>query len=72
MHRDSILQGLARVAVKKKSGDGREHPVQLELSISARFESRITMTHALRMNAMLVALLATASAINGIIFYNFL
>jgi hypothetical protein len=30
------------------------------------------MTHALTMNAMLVALLATASAINGIIFYNFL
>jgi hypothetical protein len=30
------------------------------------------MTHALRINAMLVALLAMASAINGIIFYNFL
>jgi len=30
------------------------------------------MTSALTMNAMLVALLTAASAINGIIFYNFL
>lgn len=32
----------------------------------------LSMTNALTMNAMLVTLLTIASAVNGIIFYNFL
>jgi hypothetical protein len=32
----------------------------------------LPMTNALTMNAMLVTLLTVASAVNGIIFYNFL
>jgi hypothetical protein len=40
--------------------------------MEARFGKRAMITQAARMNAIVVALLMTASAVNGIIFYAYL
>jgi hypothetical protein len=62
----------ASVGAKKKTGDGSRLPVPIGLYRQDDSESREMTMDAARVNAMLVALLMTASAVNGVIFYSYL
>jgi hypothetical protein len=66
---DSILPALARLWRKKKSGDGESVPVPI--APDRQDDSKAAdMLDALKVNALLVALLVTASAVNGLILYS--
>jgi hypothetical protein len=69
---DSILSAAASLGAKKKSGDGSRHPAPIGRKRPDDSESRAMTMDAARVNAMLVALLMTASAVNGLIFYAYL
>jgi len=69
---DSILSAAARFGAKKKTGDGSRVPAPIGRKRPDDSESRAMTMDAARVNAMLVALLTTASAVNGLIFYAFL
>jgi hypothetical protein len=68
---DSILCEAARYRAKKKIDDGAARPASMVPLKQDDSEVRMTLD-AVRLNAMLIALLATASMINGIIVYSYL
>jgi hypothetical protein len=69
--RDSILSRLARQGAKKKSDDGEELPAPMD-SREVHDSENAMINQITRINAIVVALLMTASAVNGIIFYAYL
>jgi hypothetical protein len=65
---DSILSLWARACAKKKTDDGTRLPASMGLT-TIRFGRRSMISQVTRINAVVVALLMTASAVNGVILY---